>query len=92
MMSRVVSLGEDASMQTKFDPNATPKCNKLIASAAGYYSWRDAAKELEKRARIAEEKLRVAVEALQATFPGTFGDEIRRYNKEKLEEIEQVNK
>ena len=62
------------------------------------------AEKLERRARVAEheleqtkkkladteEKLRIAIDALQASFPGQFGDVFRRHNKEKLEEIERV--
>lgn len=78
----------------ELDPNATPICARYIERADGFsYSARvlseSHALSLERRARIAEEKLRIALSELERQAANCSD----RYEaKLALEEIEKVGK
>ena len=73
---------------SEFDPNATPWCASIAEEPT---CWFHEAMELERRARVAEEKLRIAVEALkQIASPGNNFEHPFDSSNKALEEIEKL--
>jgi hypothetical protein len=78
----------------KFDPNATLECDKLRmwkvdSSDTKQYMYADDGRRLERRARIAEEKLRIALKLIDTLQPAQ-NTNIIDYIDIVLEEIEGV--
>lgn len=84
-----------------FDPNATPECftsfSKLLRENLTFADRkiRELAEDLERRARLAEEKLdryRRAVQILKLTFENQGFPDAAKATQEKIDEIERVGK
>jgi hypothetical protein len=92
-------------MTAQFDPNATPFCDQNARviqtfnsidygmSVNSHVLFLDDAETLERRARIAEEKLRIAIDALRFIERFTEAFEQRKiFADETMREIEEVGK
>jgi hypothetical protein len=89
-------MGNGEKMSTEFDPNATPECDaKMMRSYdAGDVVALNFAEELEMERNELKEKLRIAVEALNAAHK-SFGQLMSDSDEDieqALREIEQVGK
>lgn len=81
-------------MTEKFDPNATPICDKRRFQWAGsdFVCAKWFSEELERRSRIAEEKLRIAEEILLAVSQKAEDDLTRIAARCALQKIAEVGK
>lgn len=64
---------------TDFDPNATPECDNIQRPCSDFINeefvvYISDAEKLERRARIAEEKLRIAMEVLTTSCVYDYTD------------------
>jgi len=88
------------SNEVKFDPTATPECDNKTVPALGpagevQVVWLSDAKVLERRARVAEEQLRLAlliIDEYYRTTRNSGGDLRCEVIRNKIKEIEKVNK
>lgn len=86
-----------ADMTDKFDPEATPECDKWhkiydIMSDGFGKLWRKMAKAQERRARIAERKLEIAITALKDIRDDMFNSGHESEAQDALTKIEEVGK
>jgi hypothetical protein len=79
-------------MTNKFDPNATPECDALLLDYADVKAWIALAGYQETKARRAEEKLRIAVEALRHIKAYCPHEDTFIFTDKTISEIEKVDK
>lgn len=77
---------------TTFNPNATPECDAQTMFDPDISFWKELARGQERRAIIAEEKLRIAIESLECVKNVYISDSTPLYIRDILKEIKQVGK